>query len=251
MIPSEITSIDENGVTFRTSLSASTFVAHDMIKAVELAQPADAVIKLNKAKRERLLTLPRMQKENPPTHLIRSRNGDYLRGRLIKMDDNTLQVEIRLEPKEIPRDRLALIVWLHPDELDTAQQPASSAQTGATRVQAVCHDGIRLTYLATQFAGETLIRQERGSGARADAPQGRRSALIGAGIEKAAALLVYQQWKLQNAPVPREAGRHRPVARRPCRREPNLPWSASLLPISSSNSWAELVSISHRAKARS
>ena len=118
MIPSEITSIDEKGVSFRTSLSASTFVAHEKIKAVELAQPGDVAIKLGKAKRERLLTLPRMQKENPPTHLIRSRNGDYLRGRLIKLDDKTLQVEIRLEPKEVPRDRLALIVWLHPDELD-------------------------------------------------------------------------------------------------------------------------------------
>ena len=49
-----------------------------------------------------------MQKENPPTHLIRSRNGDFLRGRLIKLDATKLQVEIRLEPKEIPRDRLRL-----------------------------------------------------------------------------------------------------------------------------------------------
>ena len=62
-----------------------------------------------------------MQKENPPTHLIRSRNGDYLRGRLIKMDDKTLQIEIRLETKEVPRDRLALIIWLHSDELDPAR----------------------------------------------------------------------------------------------------------------------------------
>ena len=102
VIPSEITSIDENGVSFRTSLSASTFVAHDKVKAVELAQQGDAVIKINKPKRERLLTLPRMQKENPPTHLIRSRTGDFIRGRLIKMDDKTLQVELRLEPKDIP-----------------------------------------------------------------------------------------------------------------------------------------------------
>src|SRR5271165_4162811 len=77
VIPSEITSIDENGVSFRTALSASTFVPHDKVKAVELALSPDPAIKLNKAKRERLLTLPRMQKENPPTHLIRSRSGDY------------------------------------------------------------------------------------------------------------------------------------------------------------------------------
>ena len=37
MIPSVITKIDENGVWFRSSLSASTFVANEKVKAVELA----------------------------------------------------------------------------------------------------------------------------------------------------------------------------------------------------------------------
>ena len=40
VIPCEVTGIDENGVSFRTSLSASTFVAHDKVKAVELAARA-------------------------------------------------------------------------------------------------------------------------------------------------------------------------------------------------------------------
>ena len=98
-----------------------------------------------------------MQKENPPTHLIRSRNGDYLRGRLIKLDGTKLQVEIRLEPKEIPRDRLALIVWLHPDELDPNRKTAAPSPADAgTRVQAVCNDGIRLTFLADRLASGTL-----------------------------------------------------------------------------------------------
>jgi len=205
VIPCEISSIDENGVTFRTSLSASTFVAHEKIKAVELAQLGEPGIKLSKAKRERLLTLPRMQKDNPPTHLIRSRNGDYLRGRLIKMDDKALQLEIRLEPKEIPRDRIALIVWLHPDELDSSRKATSPAPSGATRVQAVCHDGIRLTYLASEFVGETLSGKSEVLGPCQMRLKEIDQLLIGGGIEKAAAQLAYQQWKLQNALEPREA----------------------------------------------
>ena len=39
---------------------------------------------LTKSKKDRLLTLPRMQKADPPTHLIRSKNGDYLRGRVVE-----------------------------------------------------------------------------------------------------------------------------------------------------------------------
>ncbi len=49
VIPCEITSIDEHGVSFRTALSASTFVPHDKVKAVELALSSDVAIKLNKA----------------------------------------------------------------------------------------------------------------------------------------------------------------------------------------------------------
>ena len=204
VIPSEITSIDENGVSFRTALSASTFVPHDKVKAVELAVSADPAIKLNKAKRDRLLTLPRMQKENPPTHLIRSRNGDYLRGRLIKMDGSNLQVEVRLEPKDIPRERLALIVWLHPDELDPARKTAAPSPAGSgTRVQAVCNDGIRLTFLADRFSGDTLSGKSDVLGPCQVFLKDVGQLLIGGGIDKAAEGLVYQQWKLQNATEPK------------------------------------------------
>jgi thiol-disulfide isomerase/thioredoxin len=209
VIPSEITSIDESGVSFRTSLSASTFVPHNKVKAVELAQPSDVTIKLSKAKRERLLTLPRMQKENPPTHLIRSRNGDYMRGRLIKLDDQTLEVEIRLEPRTIPRSRLASIVWLHPDELDVKEKAAEGTQTSktskTTTVQAVCADGIRLTFVPSECVGGKLSGKSDVLGPCQVQLKEMNQLLIGAGIEKAASLLVYQQWKLQNAAEPREA----------------------------------------------
>ena len=72
VIPCEVTAIDENGVSFRTSLSSSTFVPHDKVKAVELAAEVNPTVRVTKAKRERLMTLPRMQKGNPPTHLIRA-----------------------------------------------------------------------------------------------------------------------------------------------------------------------------------
>ena len=61
---------------------------------------------IDEAKRDRLLTLPRTQRDSPPTHLIISKNGDFLRGRIIEMDEARLQVEVRLEVKEIPRDRV-------------------------------------------------------------------------------------------------------------------------------------------------
>ena len=58
-----------------------------------------------------------MQKNNPPTQLIVSTNGDYLRGRLVEMTDKTVSVEVHLETREIPRANIARIVWLHEDEI--------------------------------------------------------------------------------------------------------------------------------------
>ena len=66
-----------------------------------------------------------MQKTDPPTHLIRAKSGDYLRGRVTGMDDKTLKVEVRLESKDVPRDRISRIIWLHADELDPTKKPPS------------------------------------------------------------------------------------------------------------------------------
>ena len=70
VIPSEVARIDEQGVAFKSPLSTSTFIPHEKIKAVELARDEPPALRLNKSKRERLLTLPRMQKGSPPTQLV-------------------------------------------------------------------------------------------------------------------------------------------------------------------------------------
>ena len=193
VIPSVITKIDDDGVWFKTSLSTSTFVAHAKVKAVELATSPRAVsdnVGLTKSKRERLLTLPRMQKADPPTHLIRSKNGDYLRGRVSKMDDKTLEVEIRLENKDLPRDRISRIIWLHADELDPSKKPAAptgrpvDARPGRSATTA---SGSRSR--PDQFAGTTLSGKSDVLGACQVAVSQVDQLLIGDAIDQAAAQL--------------------------------------------------------------
>ncbi|MBI5759549.1 MAG: TlpA family protein disulfide reductase, partial [Planctomycetales bacterium] len=130
-VPCDVIKIDEQGLTIKTPLSDATFVAHDKIKAVELAVLPTS-LKLSKSKRERLLTLPRMQKDSPPTQLICSKNGDFLRGRVLDMNDKTLRIEVRLETKEVARDRIAQIIWLHGDEL-TDSTAILTGERGAVR----------------------------------------------------------------------------------------------------------------------
>jgi thiol-disulfide isomerase/thioredoxin/ribosomal protein L11 len=201
-IPCEITRIDEKGITFKTTMSDSTFVSHDKVKAVELANEA-RTINVSKIKRERLLTLPRMQRDNPPTHLIRSINGDYLRGRLTEMDEKKLTMEVRLENREVDRDRIAKIIWLHGDELDATKKVAEAEpKAGTSRVQVLRSDGIRLTFYAEGMEGDIVTGQSDVLGAcRADLKQADQL-IVGSSIEVAAAELAYQKWKLQHAIEP-------------------------------------------------
>jgi thiol-disulfide isomerase/thioredoxin len=208
-IPCEVTKIDETGVTFKTAISDSGFVAHDKIKAVELVRDPNNAPGLTASKRNRLLTLPRMQRDSPPTHLIRSRYGDYLRGRIVGMDENNLQVEVRLETKTIPRERVARIIWLHAEDLmaendkeepDAAEQPADLRDG---RVQALRSDGIRLTFVPEKFAEGTLLGHSEVLGPCRVAIKQADQLLIGSAIEQAAAQLAYQKWKMQNAINPK------------------------------------------------
>ncbi|MHB1555844.1 MAG: TlpA family protein disulfide reductase [Isosphaeraceae bacterium] len=202
VIPSVILGIDDKGVHFRSSISTSTFVPNDKVKALELAPEGTITVKMNKTKRERLLTLPRMQKASPPTHLLRSRNGDYLRARVVMMDERRVRVESRLEERDLPRDRIARIIWLHPEELDSKQNNKVEQKT---RVQAVRNDGIRVTFYPEKVARDAISGKSDVLGATTVKIGDVDQLLICGGIEEAAEHLTYGAWKLQNAPEPIEA----------------------------------------------
>jgi peroxiredoxin len=213
-IPCEVTRIDQTGLTFKSPISDSTFVPHEKIKAVELTLDGRGPVALTRTKRDRLLTLPRMQKGNPPTHLIRSRDGDYLRGRIVEMDDKRLVFEVRMQTQEIPRERISRIIWLHADEPVAAGHaaPATSAvpPLATTRVQAQLEDGNRLTFSPDKVQGTTLSGVSDAIGLCRVALDKVDRLLIGASINEAATRAAYQQWKLQYAQEPQylqEAGK--------------------------------------------
>ncbi len=206
-IPCEVKSIDERGVTFETPMSTATFVAHQNVKAVELLK-VTAMPRLSVQKRDRLLTLPRMQRDSPPLQLICSRNGDVLRGRILGLTESQLKVEVRLNERELARDRVAQIIWLHEDELKDVPSETDPPQdrrdpAAATRVQVQRSDGIRLTFLAEQFQDTTLSgRSDILGDCRTDLAQADQL-LIGQSIEMAAANLPYHRWKLHHAVDPK------------------------------------------------
>lgn len=204
-LPCTVKSISEEGVTFESDLSEATFARHDQIKALEL-QPKAAPVTIAKLKMERLLVLPRMQRENAPTQLLRSLDGDYLRGRLLSMNEKEIVLEVRLEERAVPRDRIARIIWLHPDEIASTEKPAAdAAPESVTRVQAIPNDGNRLTFVAERVEGGLLSgRSELLGSCRVDLKT-IDELLVGPAIEQAAVALAFQQWRLTAAQDPLEA----------------------------------------------
>jgi len=208
-IPCDVTGMDEKGVTFTSANTDTTFIPHTQLKVLELF-PGVNGLPIPKTKKERLLMLPRMQRDNPPTHLIRSIDGDYLRGRIVSMDEQQLQVEIRLETKALHRERVARIIWFHPDELsETAKPPSDPAQAVGARVQALRRlpdnqavpNGNRLTFIAEQVSGNILSGRSEFLGVcRVDLQQ-IDQLLIGPTIEQEASTLPFQ-WRLKSAVDP-------------------------------------------------
>jgi peroxiredoxin len=103
---------DENGVYFRSEQTQVRFVEHSKFDRVWLNSVTASAKRTADEKVKRLMTVPRAQKDDPPTHLLIATSGDLLRGRLLKLTDKSAQFDVRTTITEIPREKIAQIVWL-------------------------------------------------------------------------------------------------------------------------------------------
>lgn len=204
VIPCKVKQIGERGVEIESTLVAATLIPHEKIRVVEFDTRAGA-IGIPKDKKDRLLMLPRAQRNNAPTHLVRSTRGDYLRGRLVSLDDSNLTVDLRLETQVIPIDRVARVIWLHKDETAQTNAPAPRAPVAGLpgeRTQVVFPDGNRLSFQAENFAEGTLHGTSSLLGAIHAKVVEVDRILFGTAIDKEASELPFHSWKLRAAPDP-------------------------------------------------
>jgi hypothetical protein len=200
-----VEAIDDQGVRVQLPESESVTVGADLVQAVELVPTAG---KLMEAEKFRGLTmLPRSQRQQPPTHVLRSFEGDYLRGRLISMDDQTVRMTVEAHPRAaplaIPRVDVARLIWLHPEALDTPWEPPQPPAAQGLPVEGVAGNAGRLRMAATGIRGNVLLGVSPIIGpCRIDLDKIDRL-LIGGAIESLPQHFPYSQWKLQPAPEPR------------------------------------------------
>jgi thiol-disulfide isomerase/thioredoxin len=205
-IPCESTEIDDAGVHFKSQVVNATFAPHSVVKALELVSNWKAF--LDEQKQARLLTLPRLQKNNPPTHLVASTGGDILRANVVTLSAEALVVESRLETQRIPRDRVACLIWLHYASPSPAAEPpqippAVEDETDSLHVQAVRADGVRLTFVPKECTGTELFGESELLGKCQLELKKVDYLVLGPLIEALADELAFHEWKLTDAPDPR------------------------------------------------
>lgn len=192
---------DAEGLRVRTAVAADVRVPAAALRAVELV-PSEP-LGVPREKLARLLTLPRMQQADPPMHMLRLQAGDYVRGKLLTLDDARVRFEVLGVVKEFARDQVTRLIWLAQEGDQPPPDLVPEAADGLP-VQGVMRDKRRLTVSVRKLVGDQLV--------------GRHAVLGEAGIDLAACdlLLVggaiaetppgdrpYAQWVLKPAEVPR------------------------------------------------
>ena len=207
-----VEAIDETGVRVQVALGEPVTVAADLVQAVELV-PAPGR-EMSAEKFRSLTTLPRSQRQQPPTHVLRSVEGDYLRGRLVAMDAQTIRIALEASPRaaplSIPRDQVARLIWLHPENLDTPWQPPQPPAGEGLLVESVSSDNDRLRMLAMRIEGNRLFGMSPWLGP-CDIDLEKTDRLLIGGVRDDSPLpFPYAQWKLLAAPEPRNLPPRKP-----------------------------------------
>ncbi|MFM7138425.1 MAG: PDZ domain-containing protein [Planctomycetota bacterium] len=226
VVPVALERIDAEGVRLRSPVTAGAgeevvTVANGLVRAIEL-DPAAGRAQITPDRFQRLTTLPRSQRDDPPTHLLRLRTQDYLRGRLESLDEDEVVFSVLDQKKRLPRAAVSRIIWLHPDEIDFAAsgaaaperepepdaggeggaKPQAESAAGGVLVQGVSPRG-RATLVAERMEGTAIIGTSPAFGAsRIDTTRIDRL-LIGRAVGSGDEPLPFDQWRLRLAPLPR------------------------------------------------
>jgi hypothetical protein len=205
VMPCAVAGIGPDGIRIRTPavVGDPPLVPAPDVTAVELL-PQAASRKIEPARRDRLLTLPRSQRVDPPTHIVRLADGDYLRGQVLSLDDAQLVIAVAGgEEKRLPRATVARVIWLHPEELEPDAAPPAGRRAAGPRAQGVAENGTRITVAVDDMQEGRIRGRIAAIGPGVIDVDAMDRVLLGAAIDREAGSLPYQQWKLKPAPEPR------------------------------------------------
>lgn len=209
----QIESIGENGVRVRRGGAEPVTIPSSMVKALELRRTPGEMISPEKFRS--LTTLPRSRRLAPPLHLVRSAEGDYLRGRVVGMDEKLLRIVLDSDPQgnpmAIPRAEVMRVIWLHPESLAPDWQPPSIETPAGLSVGALAGGTLRLRMSAVGIEGNVLVGRHPVLGEERIDLEKVDQLLVGDLLSAGPLKVPYAQWQLRPATEPRNLPAKKPA----------------------------------------
>jgi thiol-disulfide isomerase/thioredoxin len=210
-VPANIESLRDGVLSLGSSYFGNAKIDASLVKGIRnlVFSGADTIAKdtLN-----RLLMVPRAQRSNPPTHLIVSREGDAVRGRLLEMDTDTLLLEVRGEERRLWMKNIAEVIWLEPapslnkstaSPETTSDDGNSITSDGPLTFQVLLGLGTRISLIPSAIRSATIEGKHPQLG-EAKVPLGDCSRIVfGEEIATTAKTSRFAKWKLRHAIDPK------------------------------------------------
>jgi hypothetical protein len=190
----EVLGADEQTVRVGAGDRGELVIPGDSVRALELSSAG--VRPILKQKLARLLTVPRTQQASPPTHVLRMAGGDYLRGRLVGIDAETVRFDMAGEVKPLPRRDVARVIRLATSDESPPHLRAALANRDGLPLVVVGGDGRRQAIAATGLRADAVVGDSPVLGPTTVPLAGAVKVLLGDAIEEASAAepLPYAQW---------------------------------------------------------
>jgi len=212
----DVQSIQDGQLFFNSSLFSANKIDSRMVRGVrKLAYTGTDT--MEKMSRKRLLTLPRSQRNNPPTHLVVSRDGDAIRGQLQSMEIDDLTLLVRGEDRNIQMKTVAEIIWLLdapeiiPPGKSTTEDSASPEKNEVANgphsddlnCQALDSSGTRISIIPERVDGVVLYGQHPQLGPCQVDLSKISKLVLGDAIAADIKQNRFEKWKLENALDPK------------------------------------------------
>jgi thiol-disulfide isomerase/thioredoxin len=164
---------------------------------------------------KRLLTIPRMARTSPPSHLVIARDSDVIRGDITFMDEDVIKLEVRGEERTVWMKNVAEIVWLEPapplPDSDSDKSVANPQalenpkknEGNAPPCQVITRLGARVSLIPIAIQNAVLVGQHPDLGESRLPFQDCVRLLFGKEIEQALSSSRFAKWKLRHAVDPK------------------------------------------------
>lgn len=207
IISGTVSRIDEAGIHFQSPQSTTTTATHGQVQSLTLA-PMNSGVTIEQSKFDRLMTVPRMMKDDPPSQLFISPSGDFLRGRLVSYLGKTLKIGVGVETVEIAANKIAKIVWLHDrDWSEGSEQEMGKTVLDQTNTSFMVHairSGDRgLTFAPTELVDGAIRGKSQLLGDCSVVIEELEQLLFGSSISERVREYRDDPWKLSLAQLPR------------------------------------------------